>query len=457
MASDVTGYGTFDYRPQTGELIWSEHAKRHFGLSPEAPVTFETFIGGVHPEDRERVARVIAELLKPESGGRYDIEYRTIGIEDGVERWISGTGQVQYDPEGRPVRVVGAMLDITGSKRIEEELRRSEATLAAVLDSLPVGLIICDQQGKLIRFNKANYELWGISPETNHWEDYADWVGYWPETGRRIQAHEWALARALCTGEVVAGDLVELEQFGTGQRRFSLNTAAPVRDPSGRIVGGVVAQLDITDRIRSERALRESERRLRTFFERDMVGIMYWDVEGRVTDCNNKCLQMLGYSREDLQAGRVHWAGMTPPEYELMDRFALGELQATGVETPVRKGIHPKGWEPDPGDHRRRHARRQLHRGSRLCARHHRAQTGRGSPRPGHCRKRAAPAAVRDGALGHARLGLRHRSQPPLLLRQQSLAADVGSHGREIDQVIATKQPIKGEVPFLGHQRPTHL
>jgi PAS domain S-box-containing protein len=144
-----------------------------------------------------------------------------------------------------------------------QALWQNEATLNAVLDALPVGVIIADPEGKLLRVNAAHNALWGVGPETLSWEQYDQWIGYWPATGERIQAHEWAMARALLKGETVTGELVECEQFGSGQRRLFLNNAAPVRNAAGEIVAGVVAELDVTDARRAEAALLRRSEQLR--------------------------------------------------------------------------------------------------------------------------------------------------------------------------------------------------
>ncbi len=88
---------------------------------------------------------------------------------------------------------------------------------------------------------------------------------------------------------------------------------------------------------RTEEALRASERRLRTFFQSDIIGILYWNMDGGVTDANDRFLKIVGYSREELTSGRIDWAQMTPPEYADLDNHALAELRATGVDTPYEK------------------------------------------------------------------------------------------------------------------------
>jgi PAS domain S-box-containing protein len=123
LAIETTELGTFDWDTQVDRLVWSPMAKRHFGLGPDAEVTFDIFLRGLHPEDRERMERTVADALRPDGNGEYATEYRTIGIDDGQERWLSARGRVFFDASRRPVRFIGATVDITARKRADEALR----------------------------------------------------------------------------------------------------------------------------------------------------------------------------------------------------------------------------------------------------------------------------------------------------------------------------------------------
>jgi PAS domain S-box-containing protein len=115
--------GTWDFDPSTGALRWDERCKALFGLPPDAPVDYDTFLAGLHPEDRARTDEVVRRSLAGENGGDYDIEYRTVGLRDGVERWVRAMGRAFFG-NGRPVRFIGTVLDISARKRLEAEARQ---------------------------------------------------------------------------------------------------------------------------------------------------------------------------------------------------------------------------------------------------------------------------------------------------------------------------------------------
>jgi PAS domain S-box-containing protein len=121
LAVESTGLGTWDFDPITRKSKWDERCKEIFGLTPETEVDYEIFLSRVHREDRERVDRGVQRALDPGSGGKYNVEYRTVGLEDGDERWVAARGQAFFDTSGRSVRFIGTVLDITERKRAEEE------------------------------------------------------------------------------------------------------------------------------------------------------------------------------------------------------------------------------------------------------------------------------------------------------------------------------------------------
>ncbi|WP_148213353.1 PAS domain S-box protein [Rhodospirillum centenum] len=212
---------------------------------------------------------------------------------DGSERLIAWRNTTLRDGAGRITGVISSGMDITERVATGTELAEREALLSAVLDALPVGVIIADAEGRIVRDNAANREIWGLPPETASWEGYADWVGWWPQTGERIKAHEWGMARALRTGETVRGELVECAQFGSGRRRFYLNNAAPVRNAAGQIVAGVVVEQDVTERMVADSVLRR-------VVEGAPFPVMVHAEDGTVVHVSQAWLSLTGYEPEEI-------------------------------------------------------------------------------------------------------------------------------------------------------------
>ncbi len=94
---------------------------------------------------------------------------------------------------------------------------------------------------------------------------------------------------------------------------------------------------EIQERRRAEQALRASEARFRRLVESDIIGVFFWSLDGRIGEANSAFLQMIGCSRDDLLAGRIDWAAMTPPEHRERDRQAGEELRRRGTCSAYEK------------------------------------------------------------------------------------------------------------------------
>lgn len=144
LSKEAAELGTFDMDLEKGTLHWDERCRILFGISHQTPVSYEKdFVLGLHPDDRERILKVIDQLfVKSVSNGNYDVEYRTIGAEDGVVRWVRAKGKVYFNAADKPVRFIGSVLDITEKamaiQKIESLVEERTKELAQANETLQV-------------------------------------------------------------------------------------------------------------------------------------------------------------------------------------------------------------------------------------------------------------------------------------------------------------------------------
>jgi PAS domain S-box-containing protein len=129
MAIDATRLGTWDFNPVSGDIEWSDRCAELFGLQPSQPANYDLFLQCLHPEDRERTDALVRAALSGRGGGEYDTEYRSIGPDGSMLRWLRSTGRVFFNESGEGVRFIGTVQDITQQKLDRELLEEKSREL----------------------------------------------------------------------------------------------------------------------------------------------------------------------------------------------------------------------------------------------------------------------------------------------------------------------------------------
>ncbi len=132
LSLDTANVGIYEWQLRTVQAIWDDRLRAHWGVRPGAPITYDMFMQGIHSDDRAMAQAAMEPALDPASDGRFDVEFRVIGRDDGIERWIATRGQVFYE-NSRPARLLGTTFDRTERKREEIELLSLRDRLAAEL------------------------------------------------------------------------------------------------------------------------------------------------------------------------------------------------------------------------------------------------------------------------------------------------------------------------------------
>ncbi|HYF23432.1 MAG TPA: PAS domain-containing protein [Caulobacteraceae bacterium] len=250
-AVDAAGLGLWRYDLRTGALDWDARLKALYGLSPDAPTSFESFVAGVHPDDRASVLGEFESALNRPGGRDFSVEHRTVAP-DGTVRWVVGAGRILRDETGAAYGVVGTSWDITARKTAELALADSERRLRALGDNLPFAMlyqVAVSPDGARRRFlhlSHACERLNGVSVEAALADADVLYGLIEPEDLPRLVEAEAEAIRARS-----AFDVEVRFRLKDGTVRWSRLVSAPRRSEDGGTVWDGV-QIDITERRREQ-------------------------------------------------------------------------------------------------------------------------------------------------------------------------------------------------------------
>jgi len=251
LATQATYDGIFDWNLAAGESYLSPRFKQILGYSAdELPDDFATFIGRVHPDDHEQVNGRISGSLPETVAEPFEDEVR-VCCKGGNFRWVASRGRLVRSPEGKPMRFIGSIRDITVRKEAETKLAASEKRLRDILDSIYGFVGLYTLEGIVLYVNRAPLEAADVPVEDvvgkPFWEAYS-W-SHSPEERGRLRT---AIARA-AGGEMVR---YEASVLVKGGRQIIVDVAfGPLRDERGRIVNIIGFGVDITARKEAEARL----------------------------------------------------------------------------------------------------------------------------------------------------------------------------------------------------------
>ncbi len=291
LAMEAGRMGSWEWRIDSNEVIWSASLEEIHGLEPGAfEQTFEAFERDVHPDDVERVRHTISRAL--ETGELPSVEYRAI-LPDGSERWLEGRGRLFHDEVGNPVRMIGVCTDITARRQADEALRESERRFREMINALPAAVYTTDADGWITHFNPAAVEFAGRTPEIGQ-DRWCVTHRLYTADGTLLPHEKCPMAVALENGESIKGQDVIAER-PDGTRRWFQPHPTPLRDKDGKVVGGINMLVDVTERRKAEQALRESEERYRRLVALMPVAVYTCEAPGgRITFYNEQAAKIWG-------------------------------------------------------------------------------------------------------------------------------------------------------------------
>ncbi|MGE3465535.1 MAG: PAS domain S-box protein, partial [Pyrinomonadaceae bacterium] len=267
----------------------------------------------VFPEDSSRVKTAYADLQNDSSP--LDIEYRIVRPDDSI-RWVRVRGFPVKDTTGMVIRYAGIVSDITDRKKDAEAFIESEARYRELVENAIDIIYTHDLKGNYTSVNRAGEMITGYSNAEILAMNMADILAP-AYLGKAKQM----LAEKLAGNETTA---YEVELVAKAGHRVALEVNTRIVYEGGVAVGVQGIARDITER-------KLLDARISRLVNSNAQGVFFWNTKGEVTGGNEAFLTIIGYTREEMDAGRVNWVALTPPEYVPLDQIALDQLAASGT------------------------------------------------------------------------------------------------------------------------------
>lgn len=271
-AQRIAHLGSWEWLIPENKLRCSAETIHLFGLKPgEIFSTYDSFLAGVHPDDRKMVRAAVTDAL--EKKGTYSVEHRIV-LPDGTERHVYDQGEVFWDDCDTPVRMVGIVQDITERKILEMERTR----LATAVEYVGESILITDQEGKILYVNPAFSKITGYKKE--------EAIGHNPrflQSGRHNQEFYATMWKTLKRGESWSGHFVNRKKDGSLFEEDA--TISPILDSEGTIVNYVAVKHDVTEKVELQKQLSQAQKL-------ESLGTL---AGGIAHDFNNILAAILGY------------------------------------------------------------------------------------------------------------------------------------------------------------------
>ncbi|MBV6621603.1 MAG: PAS domain S-box protein [Rivularia sp. (in: Bacteria)] len=287
----------------------------------------------MHPDDLTRLPTLFQRFNTISDDDIVETEYR-LRHADGSWHWFYSWDTVfTRNPDGSARQLIGTALDITNRKQIQEELWLTNERFQ--LASRAVDSVIYDWD---ITFNSVirtegittilGYSLEEVEPTIEWWMQLVH-----PEDKNNLFQPLQAV--------IANQDYYTFEyrvRHKDGQYCYVLDKGLVVRNSEYQPIRVVGSMTDITKRKQAQIALSESEAKYKRIIQSNIIGIYFGDFTGRIYEANDAFLEIVGYNRQDLEAGLLNWNQMTlGTESQAMIPRVKKELESNGLCTPFEK------------------------------------------------------------------------------------------------------------------------
>jgi PAS domain S-box-containing protein len=293
-AQAIAHIGSWRLNVQKNELAWSDESYRICGITKDTPLTYETFLSIVHPDDREYVDRMWNVALQ---GEPYDIEHRI--LVDGNVKWVRERAELEFDRDGRLIGGFGTCQDITDRKRVEDDLRELRRKNQMILDAAGEGIYGLDANGNTTFVNPAAAAMIGWKVKELIGKNQHDILHHTKSDGTPYPKDECPIYAAFKDGKVhQSDDEVFWRKDGSSFPVEYIST--PIWDKDKKLIGSVVIFMDITKRKEAEDELEKHRNHLK-----EMVDERTRELKETYMELNKEITEKLNYQAEAVRSAEL--------------------------------------------------------------------------------------------------------------------------------------------------------
>jgi len=306
-------------------IWWSPRVRTMLGYSDEEyPDVLESWASRLHPEDHDRVYAAVTAHIDHRIP--YDVEYRLL-TKSGEYHWFRARGQAIWNAEGRVIRMAGSLQSLMDRKRTEEAMHRSKQLLSEVANNTTAVIYVKDLDGRFLFVNRRFEELFKLSN--------SQVIG---RTNHEIWSREIADAFRANDLEVLKQNrVIEYEEFAPhddGLHTY-LSLKLPLYDQTGKAYATCGISTDITERKRSEAALRAHEEQLRLALASTEAGGWNWDGRTGQFCWSRHVDRLLGLTDGGAPHSQKEWLNLVHPD----DRRAMAQALSQAMSNKTGRDV----------------------------------------------------------------------------------------------------------------------
>jgi len=329
--------GTWEWNISTNQVMWSEGLEAMFGMEPGSfQETYEAFRNLVHTDDVSVIETAIYQTIH--NSKPYYVEYRSI-FPDGTLHWFVSQGEMLYDNANQPMRLIGAVTDITQKKLTEEILKQQKFLLDKSQQIAHIGSYHWDAASNTFTWSDEMFRILGIKKNefTGDGSAIIDKFIHPDDKEKVISAQR----RIISEKKPFPLEYRIVRPDNSIRHVWAEGTI--ISDIDGNVVEMIGTVQDITDRKLAETALHKTQQKLFLHFQQSLVGIIECNTNFEVIEWNPAAERIFGHNRKEILGKNMFKFLVPDSAFKHVSKIRKDLMSNTGGRSSINENITKDG------------------------------------------------------------------------------------------------------------------